>query len=128
MIILITASLADSYCEIVLSDDWMTPAVRTFQMRLEPKHTRPVINVTLIRTDTTRQSAQAQAQGTVTENKKNNKLCGDMPTLPLGLIVPDGREAAFFYSLAVELLAQTIYRFSAGAYALTAWITPDMSD
>ena len=47
--------VSDSYCKIVLSDDWMTPAVCTFQMRLEPKHTRPVINVTLIRTDTTRQ-------------------------------------------------------------------------
>ena len=33
------SSLSDSHCKIVLSDDWMTPAVRTFQMRLEPKHT-----------------------------------------------------------------------------------------
>ena len=45
------------------------------------------------------------------KKKKKKKLCGDMPTLHLGLI-------AFFYSLAVGLLAQTIYRLSAGAYAL----------
>ena len=91
-----------------------------FRCVLSLKHTRPVISVTLIRTGASRQSAQAQAQGTLTESRKNNKWCGDMPTLSLRLIVLDGREAAFFYSLAVGLLAQTIYRFSAGAYALTA--------
>ena len=31
--------MSESCCKIVLSDDWMTPTVRTFQMRLEPKHT-----------------------------------------------------------------------------------------
>ena len=34
-----------------------------------------------------------------------------VPTLSLGLIVPDGHEAAFFYSLADGLLAQTIHTF-----------------
>ena len=32
------------------------------------------------------------------------RVVRNIPTIPLGLIVPDGREAAFFYSLAVGTL------------------------
>ena len=101
----------------------MTPVLPTFQRGLEPTRTHVQSSiVTLIRTGTTQQSAQEE----LTESRKNNKLCRDVPTLPLGLIVPDGREAAFFYSPAVGLMAPTVYTFkfflklSAGAYALTA--------
>ena len=87
-------------------------------LALEPKHTRVKSSVVaLVRTDTTQQGAQAQGEQTernrqLTQretSRKNDKLCGDMPTLPLGLIVPDGHEDAFFYSLAEGRLAPRKY-------------------